>query len=71
MTNRPCRTDADLRGIWQTFLPDVPPPACGVPDAEHTSGSKSIMLGDPQLNGHNGQARPGAAAVSQSPDELI
>ena len=70
MTNRPCKPDADLQGIWQMFLPDVPLPACGVPNAEHASGSKSTMLGDPQLNDHNVQA-PGVAAIPQSPDEII
>lgn len=71
MTNRPCKPDADLQGIWQMFLPDVPLPACGLPDSKHASGSESTMLGDPQLNGRNEQARPSAPAVPQPPEELL
>jgi hypothetical protein len=28
---RPCRPDADLNWLWRVFLPDTPPPRCGVP----------------------------------------
>lgn len=68
MTNRPCKPDADLKGIWQMLLPDVQLPACGVPDTEHASGSQSTTSGDRQLNGHNEQARRRAAAVPKPPD---
>jgi hypothetical protein len=55
MTNRPCKPDADLRGIWRMLLPDVPFPACG-PNAEHATDSKSTMSGTRQVNRHE-QAR--------------
>jgi hypothetical protein len=59
MTNRPCKPDADLRGIWQMLLPDVPFPACGAPNAEPPTDSKSTTSGD-------GQARRGAAGAPQN-----
>jgi hypothetical protein len=32
MINRPCRTDADLKLIWQLLLPGTPVPACDAPE---------------------------------------
>lgn len=32
MANRPCRTDADLKRLWQLLLPDTPAPACEAPE---------------------------------------
>jgi len=29
MAKRPCRTNTDLKRIWQLLLPDLPLPACG------------------------------------------
>jgi hypothetical protein len=55
MTNRPCKPDSDLRGIWQMLLPDVPFPACGVPNAEYPTDSVSTTSGDRQVNRHNAQ----------------
>jgi hypothetical protein len=34
MPNRPCKTDADLKRLWQTLLPGVAMPACGVADGD-------------------------------------
>jgi hypothetical protein len=61
MTNRPCRFDADLHGIWQMLLPDVPLPACGVPNADHPIDSVSTTSGDRQVNRHNAQVHRGTA----------
>jgi hypothetical protein len=71
MTYRPCKPDADLQGIWQMLLPEVPFPACGLPNAEHATRSKSKTSGDRQINPHNEQARCGAAGAPQPPHELI
>jgi hypothetical protein len=32
MADRPCRTDADLKQIWQLLLPGTPLPACDAPE---------------------------------------
>jgi len=32
VANRPCRTDADLKKIWQLLLPGTPLPACDAPE---------------------------------------
>jgi hypothetical protein len=32
MANRPCRTDADLKRLWQLLLPGTPAPACNAPE---------------------------------------
>jgi hypothetical protein len=32
MANRPCRTDADLKRLWQLLLPGTPAPACDAPE---------------------------------------
>jgi hypothetical protein len=58
MKNRPCKIDADLNGIWQMLLPDVPFPACGVPNAERLTDSKSTTSGDRQVNRHDEFAVP-------------
>lgn len=68
MTNRPCKPEADLQGIWQMFLPDVPLPACGVRDTEFVSQSKGTTMGDRQLNRHDEQAHRGSAGAA--PDVL-
>jgi len=31
MIGRPCKPDADLKGLWRTLL-GAPFPACGIPD---------------------------------------
>jgi hypothetical protein len=64
MTNRPCKPDADLCGIWQMLLPDVPFPACGVPNAEHPTNSKSNVAR------HDEQVRRSAAGAPLPPGDL-
>ena len=32
MANRPCKPDADLTRLRRTLLPNIPFPACGVPE---------------------------------------
>lgn len=39
MATRPCRADADVKGIWQLLLPDAPFPACGTPGDNAASES--------------------------------
>jgi hypothetical protein len=70
MTNRPCKPDADLRGIWQMLLPDVPFPACRAPNAEPSTDSKSTTPVDGQVDRHNEQVRREAAGA-QPQDDLI
>jgi hypothetical protein len=50
------------------LLPDVPLPPCGVPNAEHATGSKSTTFGDRQVNRQNEQDDPSAAGAPQRPD---
>lgn len=67
MTNRPCKPDADLQGIWQMLLPDLSFPKCGVPNAGHAIGSNSTTSTNQQVNCHNEHA---AAGTPRLPDEL-
>jgi hypothetical protein len=38
MANRPCRPDADLKRLWQTLLPGLAMPACGVAEEKINIG---------------------------------
>jgi hypothetical protein len=30
MANRPCKPDGDMKKLWQTLMPGVAMPACGI-----------------------------------------
>ena len=38
MTGRPCKPDADLKGLWRTLL-GTPFPACGITEGGDVAGS--------------------------------
>jgi hypothetical protein len=37
MASRPCKLDADLKGLWRVLLPSTPYPACGEPEKSDTA----------------------------------
>ncbi len=42
MSGRPCNPGNDFKGLWQTFLRDMPMPQCGMPsDPEPVEDSKA------------------------------
>jgi len=40
MASRPCKPDADLKGLWRTLL-GTPFPACGVASDDASAGGES------------------------------
>ena len=41
MTARPCKPDADFKGLWQLLLPGTPVPTCGVTQDRDTKEAKA------------------------------
>jgi hypothetical protein len=52
MIGRPCKPDADLKGLWRTLL-GTPFPACGMPEVAAEAA-------------HDGDAERGGKSPSQS-----
>ena len=40
MTARPCKPDADFKGLWQLLLPGTPVPTCGVTQERDAKDAK-------------------------------
>jgi hypothetical protein len=56
MATRPCRADADVKGIWQLLLPGTPFPACGAPEDAGMAASESTKPVD--MTPADAEARP-------------
>ena len=54
MANRPCRTDGDLKRLWQLLLPDTALPACGT--REKASADADENAAPPDVD--EAEARP-------------
>ena len=42
MPQRPCKPDADMKRLWQTLLPGLAMPACGVADEEKGNAVEDV-----------------------------
>ncbi len=60
MANRPCKPDADVKGIWRLLMPDTAFPACGT---AQTAGSHAQQNAAPA-----NETRPQAEARPELPD---
>jgi hypothetical protein len=45
MASRPCKPDADLKGLWRTLL-GVPFPACGMPEESDAATGEGVDPSD-------------------------
>jgi hypothetical protein len=61
MASRPCKPDADLKGLWRTLL-GTPFPACGVPVEDDADSGESAAAGQ------NAQSSVKPSKIAGSPD---
>jgi len=63
MASRPCKLDADLKGLWRILLPSTPYPACGEPEKSDATAHCIVRTVTGRPDGAEPHADPGEQAL--------